>query len=58
MSRRSETKEDGVGENDATIRTVDADGIAFAAIQGLYQENQQLKRDPCAFDVLLSRADF
>ena len=33
----------GVGENDTTISTVDADGVALAAIQGLHQENQQLK---------------
>jgi hypothetical protein len=38
----------GVGENDTTISTIDADGVALAAIQGLYQENQQLKRDLAA----------
>jgi trimeric autotransporter adhesin len=38
----------GVGENDTTISTVDTDGVALAAIQGLYQENQQLKRDLAA----------
>jgi hypothetical protein len=27
----------GLGENDTTISTVDAQGVAFAAIQGLYQ---------------------
>jgi hypothetical protein len=27
-----------VGENDKTISTIDPDGIAFAAIQGLYAE--------------------
>jgi hypothetical protein len=32
-----------VGENDTTISTIDAQGVAFAAIQGLYQENQDLK---------------
>ena len=32
----------GVGENTTTISTVDADGVALAAIQGLYQENQQV----------------
>ena len=31
----------GVGENDTTISTVDADGVALAAIQGLYQLVQQ-----------------
>lgn len=33
----------GVGENDTTITTVDADGVALAAIQGLYAENQDLR---------------
>ncbi|MFU8827006.1 MAG: tail fiber domain-containing protein [Brevefilum sp.] len=33
----------GVGENDTTITTIDADGVALAAIQGLYAENQALK---------------
>ena len=32
----------GVGENTTTISTVDADGVALAAIQGLYAENQQV----------------
>jgi hypothetical protein len=27
----------GVGERDTHINTIDADGVAFAAIQGLYQ---------------------
>ncbi len=33
----------GVGEDDTHITTVDADGVALAAIQGLYAENQALK---------------
>ncbi|HEY6041479.1 MAG TPA: tail fiber domain-containing protein, partial [Anaerolineae bacterium] len=32
-----------VGENDTTISTVDAQGVALAAIQGLAQENKELK---------------
>lgn len=32
-----------VGEDDKTISTVDAQGVTFAAIQGLYQENQELE---------------
>ncbi len=32
-----------VGENNTTISTVDAQGVALAAIQGLYQQNQELK---------------
>jgi hypothetical protein len=30
----------GLGSDDRSISTVDADGVAFAAIQGLYVENQ------------------
>lgn len=33
----------GVGEDDTHITTVDADGVALAAIQELYAENQALK---------------
>ncbi|MBW6474993.1 MAG: tail fiber domain-containing protein [Anaerolineaceae bacterium] len=33
----------GVGEDDTHITTIDADGVALAAIQGLYEENQELK---------------
>jgi hypothetical protein len=32
-----------VGRDDTSIGTVDADGVALAAIQGLYQENRDLK---------------
>jgi hypothetical protein len=35
----------GVGENDTTISTIDADGVALAAIQGL---NAKLERDNAA----------
>ena len=34
-----------VGEDDTHITTVDADGVALAAIQGLYAENQALKAE-------------
>lgn len=33
----------GVGEGDKTINTADAQGVAFAAIQGLHRQNQQLR---------------
>ncbi len=33
----------GVGGNDTAITTIDADGVALAAIQGLYAENLALK---------------
>jgi hypothetical protein len=32
----------GVGEDETHITTIDADGVALAAIQGLYAENQEL----------------
>ena len=35
----------GLGEDDTHISTVDADGVALAAIQGLYAENQALKAE-------------
>ncbi|HNS50554.1 MAG TPA: tail fiber domain-containing protein [Anaerolineae bacterium] len=38
----------GVGEDDTHITTVDADGVALAAIQGLYAENQALKAENAA----------
>jgi hypothetical protein len=38
----------GVGEDDTHITTVDADGVALAAIQGLYAENQALKVENAA----------
>ncbi len=34
----------GLGEDDEHINTLDPDGVALAAIKGLHQENQQLKR--------------
>jgi hypothetical protein len=33
----------GVGEDDRHITTIDADGVALAAIQALYQRNQELE---------------
>jgi hypothetical protein len=35
----------GVGDDDTHITTIDADGIAFAAIQELYKQNQELRRE-------------
>jgi hypothetical protein len=35
----------GVGMDDRHISTVDADGVALAAIQGLYQQNQELTQE-------------
>ncbi len=35
----------GLGTDDKHINTIDADGIALAAIQGLYQQNQELKAE-------------
>jgi len=38
----------GLGEDDTHISTVDADGVALAAIQGLYAENRALKAEVAA----------
>ncbi len=38
----------GVGEDDTHISTVDADGVALAAIQGLYAQNQELAAENAA----------
>src|SRR5690606_35829746 len=35
----------GLGDSDRNISTVDADGVALAAIQGLSLENRELKAD-------------
>jgi hypothetical protein len=35
----------GFGEDDTHIATIDADGIALAAIQALHKENSELKRE-------------
>ena len=34
----------GLGENDTTINTADAQGVAFAAIKGMYAKNQVLEK--------------
>ena len=38
----------GLGDDETHIATVDADGVALAAIQGLYAENQALKVENAA----------
>ena len=40
----------GLGEEDTRISTVDADGVALAAIQGLHAENQALKAEISALE--------
>lgn len=42
-----------LGDSDKTINTADAQGVAFAAIQGLYQENQALKVQLAALEARL-----
>jgi len=44
----------GVGEDERRISTVDADGVALAAIQGLYAENQALKAQLSMMEARLS----
>jgi hypothetical protein len=43
-----------VGEDDTHITTIDADGVALASIQGLYQENQTLKAQINALEARLA----
>lgn len=43
----------GLGVDDKHISTVDADGVAFAAIQALYQQNQSLQAEVDALHVKL-----
>ncbi len=47
-----------VGENNTTISTIDAQGVALAAIQGLYQENQDLKARVSQLEQTQSPASF
>jgi trimeric autotransporter adhesin len=46
-----------VGENDTTISTVDAQGVALAAIQGLYQENQDLKAQNASLEARMTNLE-
>ncbi len=46
-----------VGENNTTISTVDAQGVALAAIQGLYQQNQELKSQNADLTARLSKLE-
>ena len=45
----------GVGESDKGINTADADGVALAAIQALYEQNQALSRRVAELEAKLSR---
>jgi hypothetical protein len=47
----------GVGDNSRSIGTVDADGVALAAIQGLYRQNQTLERQNRSLNARLSRLE-
>ena len=47
----------GLGEDAKHINTIDADGVALAAIQGLYRQNQALKHQNQALNVRLSRLE-
>jgi len=44
----------GVGEDDTHITTVDADGVALAAIQALYAENLEMKAQLADLDARLT----
>ncbi len=43
-----------VGEDPRHITTIDADGVALAAIQGLYRENLAVKRKNAALEARLA----
>jgi hypothetical protein len=45
----------GLGGDDKRISTVDADGVALAAIQALYKQNRQLQRRVTRLERLLGR---
>jgi hypothetical protein len=47
----------GLGLDDKHITTIDEGGVALAAIQGLYRENQQLKRKNAALSARLTRLE-
>jgi hypothetical protein len=54
----------GIGEDEKHIGTVDSDGVALAAIKGLYEENKALKarvealeKEKQTFDARLSRLE-
>jgi hypothetical protein len=46
-----------VGDNSTSIGTVDADGVALAAIQGLYRQNQALRAQLRAQNARLSKLE-
>ena len=47
----------GIGEDNKHIDTVDASGVALAAIQGLYRENQDLKTQNAQLEARVSRLE-
>jgi trimeric autotransporter adhesin len=47
----------GLGEDNRHITTIDADGVALAAIQGLYRQNQALGRQNRALSARLGRLE-
>ncbi len=47
----------GLGEDNRHIDTVDADGVALAAIQGLYRQNQALRRQNRALNARLTKLE-
>jgi hypothetical protein len=47
----------GLGEDSRHIDTIDSEGVALAAIQGLYRQNQALKRQNRSLNARLSRLE-
>jgi hypothetical protein len=39
----------GLGEDNRHIDTIDSEGVALAAVQGLYRQNKALQRQSQAF---------
>jgi hypothetical protein len=47
----------GLGESDRRIDTIDADGIALAAIQGLYRHSQALQRENRSLNARITKLE-
>ena len=47
----------GLGEDSRHIDTIDSEGVALAAIQGLYRQNQALERQNRSLNARLARLE-
>jgi hypothetical protein len=55
--RRTSALPFGLGEDRRHIDTIDSEGVALAAIQGLYRQNQALQRQNRSLNARLSRLE-